>query len=69
MIYFDSATTSWPKPREVWEAMEYCIKFAGANPGRSGHQMSVKAGRLVDEARELLASLLRSRIPTGLCLP
>ena len=50
MIYFDSAATSWPKPREVWEAMEHCIKFAGANPGRSGHQMALKAGRLVDEA-------------------
>jgi len=57
LIYFDSAATSWPKPVEVWEAMERCIKFVGANPGRSGHRMAVEAGRLVDEARELLASL------------
>ena len=63
MIYFDSAATSWPKPREVWEAMEHCIKFAGANPGRSGHQMALKAGRLVDEARELLASLFKIQNP------
>lgn len=57
MIYFDSAATSWPKPDEVWEAMEHCIKFVGANPGRAGHRMSLEAGRLVDEARELLAAL------------
>jgi cysteine desulfurase family protein len=63
LIYFDSAATSWPKPREVWEAMEHCIKFAGANPGRSGHQMALKAGRLVDEARELLASLFKIQNP------
>lgn len=63
MIYFDSAATTWPKPPEVWQAMEYCIKFAGANPGRSGHQMAVKAGRLVDEARELLSLLFNISNP------
>ncbi|MCL6634555.1 MAG: aminotransferase class V-fold PLP-dependent enzyme [Peptococcaceae bacterium] len=63
MIYFDSAATSWPKPAGVWEAMERCIKFAGANPGRSGHRMAVEAGRVVDEARELMASLFNIRNP------
>lgn len=63
MIYFDSAATSWPKPPEVWQAMEHCIKYAGANPGRSGHQMAVKAGRLVDEARELLSLLFNISNP------
>ena len=63
MIYFDSAATTWPKPPEVWEAMEHCLKFAGANPGRSGHQMAIKAGRLVDEARELLATLFNITNP------
>lgn len=57
MIYFDNAATSWPKPQEVWQAMEHCIKDAGANPGRAGHRMALEAGRLVDEARELLAGL------------
>lgn len=63
MIYFDSAATSWPKPPEVWQAMENCIKFAGANPGRSGHHLALKAGRLVDEARELLAVLFNISDP------
>lgn len=63
MIYFDSAATSWPKPIEVWKAMEHCIRFVGANPGRSGHSMALEAGRLVDETRELLASLFNIRNP------
>lgn len=63
MIYFDSAATSWPKPVEVWAAMEHCIKFVGANPGRSGHRMAVEAGRLVDEARELLAVIFNISNP------
>jgi selenocysteine lyase/cysteine desulfurase len=43
--------------------MEHCVKYVGANPGRSGHQMSVKAGRLVDEARELLSLLFNITNP------
>lgn len=63
MIYFDNAATSWPKPAEVWQAMEHCIKHAGANPGRSGHKMSVAANKLVNEARELLSALFNIRNP------
>jgi selenocysteine lyase/cysteine desulfurase len=43
--------------------MEHCIKFAGANPGRSGHQMALESGRLIDEARELLAALFNINNP------
>lgn len=57
MIYLDNAATSWPKPPEVLKAMRYCLEEAGANPGRSGHKMSVEAGKLVDATREALAKL------------
>ena len=63
MIYFDNAATSWPKPDSVWQAMEHCIKYAGANPGRSGHEMSIEANKLVTEARELLAALFNIQNP------
>ncbi len=57
MIYFDNAATSWPKPQEVLDAMRLCLEQTGANPGRSGHQMALAAGRLVDETRALIAEL------------
>lgn len=57
MIYFDNAATSWPKPPEVLAAVEHCLKELGANPGRSGHTMSVKTNHMVNETRELLAWL------------
>jgi len=63
LIYFDNAATTWPKPPEVWQAMEHCIKSVGANPGRSGHQMAVRAARLVDEAREQLSLLFNISNP------
>lgn len=61
MIYFDNAATSYPKPEEVYQAVNKCMREAGANPGRSGHKLSMEAGRIILEARELLAELLHVR--------
>ncbi len=58
IIYFDNAATSWPKPEAVTEAMSRFMKDVGANPGRSGHRLSVEAGRVVNDARERVAELL-----------
>jgi len=57
MIYFDNAATSWPKPESVYKAMDHCSRFIGANPGRSGHRMSVEAGGVVLDAREAIAEI------------
>ena len=57
LIYLDNAATSWPKPEAVYQAMENFMRHAGASPGRSGHRLSIDAGRVVYEAREILALL------------
>jgi cysteine desulfurase / selenocysteine lyase len=57
-IYFDNAATSWPKPAPVRAALNDYFGDAGGNPGRSGHRMSVAAARVVEDAREVLATLL-----------
>jgi len=57
MIYMDNAATSWPKPEEVYRAMDNFMRTNGANPGRSGHRPSIEAGRVIFEAREALARL------------
>jgi cysteine desulfurase/selenocysteine lyase len=63
MIYFDNAATSWPKPPGVTEAMVHFMQEVGANPGRSGHQLSVEAGRIVYETREAVAELFNIEAP------
>ena len=63
MIYLDNAATSWPKPPQVKEAMIKYIEKIGANPGRSGHLLSVEAARILYEARETLAKLFHVRDP------
>jgi len=57
VIYLDNSATSWPKPPQVKEAMNKFMEEIGANPGRSGHVLSIEAARIVYEAREALSIL------------
>lgn len=63
IIYFDNAATSWPKPPEVNTAMQKYIRKIGANPGRSGHRLSVEAARVIYDTREKLAQLFNVSDP------
>jgi cysteine desulfurase / selenocysteine lyase len=61
MIYFDNAATTYPKPEMVYQAVNKCMREYCANPGRSGHKLSMEAGRTVLEARDLLAELFGAK--------
>ena len=54
MIYFDNAATSYPKPPEVIKTVNTAFNLYGANPGRSGHDMSISAASQVHLCREAL---------------
>jgi cysteine desulfurase family protein len=58
MIYLDNAATTWPKPEAVYAAMDKAGREEAGNPGRSGHALSLAAGRVVEDARLAVASLL-----------
>ena len=58
MIYLDNAATSFPKPPEVIRAMAGVEEKMGANPGRGGHRLALRAGRVVEHCREEAARLL-----------
>ena len=55
MIYFDNAATGGFKIPTVIESATNVIKNLSANPGRSGHRLSVKGAELVFNARSILA--------------
>jgi len=63
-IYLDNAATSFPKPPQVTEAMIHYMREVGANPGRSGHRLSLEASGIVEHARESLATLFNIADPT-----
>ncbi|NSW55228.1 MAG: aminotransferase class V-fold PLP-dependent enzyme [Armatimonadetes bacterium] len=62
MVYLDHAATVWPRPAWVMEAMQLYMAEAGS-PGRSGHRLSITAGRMVYEAREAIADLFGAADP------
>lgn len=63
MVYFDNAATSYPKPEVVYDSIMTAMREYGANPGRSGHKMALKAGRGIFETRELICKLFNSNNP------
>ncbi len=62
-LYLDNAATSFPKPETMLAAMINYQQNIGASPGRSGHGLSIDAGRSVFETREALARLFHITDP------
>jgi cysteine desulfurase/selenocysteine lyase len=62
-IYLDNAATSFPKPEAMLAAMINYSQTIGASPGRSGHGLSIDAGRVVFETREMLARFFNIEDP------
>jgi len=63
LCYFDNASTSYPKPKPVYEVLASYLQIEGANPGRAAHRMAVNAGNTVEETRGLLAAFFDADSP------
>lgn len=68
MIYFDNGATTYPKPPSVPRAMMAAMREYGANPGRSGHRMSLRASETIYRCRENLARLFDTDKPENVIL-
>lgn len=55
MIYFDNGATTFPKPMSVINSVTNAVKYFGANPGRGGHKLAIKASEMVFNARATVA--------------
>lgn len=66
IIYFDNAASTWPKPPEVGQKVAECIQDYGANPGRGGHQLSIKASKVIYKTRVQLANLFGIKNPNDI---
>ena len=58
MIYLDNGATGGFKPRAVIDSAENVIKYLNANPGRSGHRLSITGANIVDECRQTVANFI-----------
>ncbi len=55
MIYFDNAATGGFKPNAVIESATTAIKYLSANPGRSGHRLSVAGAKAIYQCRQVIS--------------
>lgn len=63
MIYFDNAATGGKKPQSVIKAVNNALYRYSANPGRSGHKLSISAAEMVYKTREKLAKFFVADAP------
>lgn len=56
-VYLDNAATTYPKPEQVYLAVERFMREVGGSAGRAGHWRAIETGRIVFAARESLAAL------------
>ncbi len=54
-VYLDNSATSYPKPKQVIQAMTDALHTHSLSPGRSGHAFALQASREVFDARESIA--------------
>lgn len=66
MIYFDNAATSFPKPPCVIKELNKCLRSYCGNPGRSSHDLSLKASEKIYSAREEISGLLNLETPESI---
>ncbi len=66
-IYLDNGATSFPKPEEVYTFMDQFYRKFGVNPGRSGYDLCMEAGEVVEETRQMMTSFFNGTDPNRLC--
>lgn len=66
-VYLDSGATSYPKPEEVYAFMDRFYRQFGVNPGRSGYDLCIEAGDVLEGTRKLLADFFHGGAPERLC--
>jgi cysteine desulfurase family protein len=67
LIYLDNGATSFPKPEEVYAFMDHFYRKFGVNPGRSGYDLCMETGAVVDNTRKMLTEFFNGTDPNRLC--
>jgi cysteine desulfurase / selenocysteine lyase len=63
LVYLDNASTTFPKPDCVYDIMASFYKENGVSPGRSGSDLAIAAGMMMDDTRKLLHKLFNNPDP------
>ncbi|MCK5096660.1 MAG: aminotransferase class V-fold PLP-dependent enzyme [Desulfobacteraceae bacterium] len=61
LIYLDNGATSFPKPEAVYAYMDSFYRNNGVNPGRSGYDLSIETGNVIEDARKILTNYFNGK--------
>ncbi len=67
LIFLDNGATSFPKPEAVYQYMDFFFRNYGVNPGRSGYDLCMETGLVVEETRKMLTRFFNGTDPDRLC--
>lgn len=60
MIYLDNAATTYPKPEEVYQKIDWANRNIAINAGRGSYKAAQEASRLIEETRRQRLELVGS---------
>jgi len=66
LIYLDNGATSFPKPEAVYTFMDQFYRNNGVSPGRSGYDLSIETGNIIEDTRKTMAAYFNGRDPNRL---
>ncbi len=56
-MYMDNAATTFPKPEQVYQAVDFFNRHMGGNPGRGSNKATLQAGSILMDCRDALADI------------
>lgn len=62
LIYLDNAATTFPKPDIVHETVHNFYKTKGVNPGRTGCDIAIEAGQMIDNTRQMYSDFFNQSL-------
>ncbi len=62
IIYLDNAATSFPKPDIVHDTIRDFYREKGVNPGRTGCDLAIEAGQMIDGTRKLYSEFFNKSL-------
>lgn len=58
MIYLDNSATTYPKPEEVYEALDFANRNLAFNAGRGNYRKSTEIAEIIEETRNKIGSFV-----------
>lgn len=66
LIYLDNGATSFPKPEPVYAFMDEFYRRNGVSPGRSGYDLSIETGNIIEDTRKAMTLFFNGTDPKRL---